>query len=371
MTALMAAMLLAAPSVALWELRSEIRDETAGGFLQAEPSIAYTPGLDDLTASLKYQPRFLLAEPGTDPKSLYLHRGSAEIGWRADPGTLLSLRQNFQYGRDDYSWMTQLADSPTPNFGAVPIQSPLLLMQSSTFAAVQERLSKRLELQATGGWQVSGGANADARATVPLAHSANGVVSAVWTPSTDRISVTASATHTRVLQNATNSSPATLLEGSYFAGHADWTHTMKSLELGGSIGIGRAFGSLQTQWLPTGSVSLRTLPAAAGQRRFGGELVASLVPSVDPFTGTLIERVIGTAALKTVLTRDLSVSAGGGAARDTNGTFSSITQWQGFFNVSNALGSKAAVFAGVRAVSEPSRQWAMVIGFNASRKDVF
>ena len=358
---LLSVLLAYGPSAALWEVRSEVREERPGALLQVEPSAAVSTSLEEFALVLKYEPRFLFPEPGTDRRPLNLQRVAGDVGWRPVNGTLLGLRQSFRYGREDFSWITQLSENPTPSFGLVPLPRPLLLMESVTLASVRQRLSKRVQLELSGGWQVSGGADAEARATVPLARTGMGSISMLWTSSRDRVSLTGSVSHSMLSG----------LQGSVLGGVLDWTHTLRPrVDLLASIGLSRAWGTLQRALLPTGTLAFKVTPMLH-ERRLGGGASLSVLPSVDPLTGTLVGRIVGTATAALLLTRELVLSAGGGAARVTTGPAASTIEWQALANATWALGPRAALFGGMRAVSEPQRQWAAVIGFTASRRDVF
>lgn len=340
---------------ALLSLLSEAREQTGGPLLQLEPSGSLSGAFEDLSLGMIYKPRFLLPAPETDRSFLQLHRAAAEGIYRASSGTWLGLHQELLYGREDFSWQTQLAEDPTPNFSRTPLARAVLIMQSLSSASLRQRLDSHLEINASGGWQVSGGANADARTLIPLARSATGSISGAWTTSRDRLSLAVNGAH-EIVANLT---------GNVVGAVADWQHRFNlGPTLRTSLGVSRAAGSLQRDVFPSGALSFGIEPVP-DRRRLGGSLSLSAQPLVDPQTGTLIERVVAAAAGSVLVTRALTFSAAAAAAKITGGTTASTTDWQAAANATWSFGSHLAVSVGARGVSQPERQWAAFIAVSS------
>jgi hypothetical protein len=368
MLLLLAAMTMAGPPpppaekpAAILVIGSEARQETAGALLQVDPTIGLFGGSEGLSLAAKYEPRFLVESPDSDRSLLQLHRLAANATWRADTGTWVEVQERLLYGRQDYSWLTQLAEDPAPNFSRLPLARSLLTMEATTAASLRRRLESHLELGASAGWSVSGGADDDARTFLPLIHGFTGSVSGAWTRSRDRVSIRIEGGHSIV----------TGVAGNVLGATADWQHVSSAgAVFAGSIGVSQAFGTLQQGTFPTGGLSLRIEPVP-DRRRFGGTVSVLAQPSPDPQTGQLVARLIGTAGGSFLATRSLTFSVLGGLARTTSGNFNSRTDWQASTTASWAVGRQLQLSIGGRTVSEPDRQWAAFVALRAWRRDVF
>jgi hypothetical protein len=342
-------------------LRSEAREQSAGPFLQLAPSVLLSASVDELSTRVLYHPRFLAGTSESDRRFLQLHRASLGGDLQVVRGTLVSLRQDLLYGREDFSWQTQLADDPTPGFSRTPLAQSVLLMQSVTAASLRQRLDSRFQLIVSGSWEVYGGADPDARMLVPLTRTAAGSVAAAWTGTRDRLSLAGNVSHG-------------IVSGTYgdvIGGTADWLHAFRhELQLRTSFGVARASGSLQQDVFPSGGLSIGIEPVPH-QRRLGWSLSISAAPSIDPQTGTLVERASGIATISLPISSALTLSAAGALARRTSGAAAGMTDWQSTANATWSIGRRLAISAGARGVSQPHSQWAAYVAASAWRRDLF
>src|SRR5690242_10832863 len=236
----------------------------------------------DGTLGLGLSPSAVVVSQG----SQLMLRGFAEGGLRLDRGWL-RVRERLGYGKVDLS---PLASTTAPPSGEVP--QPVQPPPASRFVSVQETntavelelaASNRLRFSSQAAWIVSGGTDADARESLPLARGPMARAQLEWRASrleTLRAEVTGSDTR---YSNGRRASVAGLTAGfRTLLGHDS------DLSLSAGPGVGRAeIGAAETRVLPYLLASADYRLTVRNTAFTLGSLVA---PMGDALSGDLIER---------------------------------------------------------------------------------
>jgi hypothetical protein len=327
----------------------------------------------DGTLSLGLQPSAVVSQG-----SQFMMRGFAEGGLRLDRGWL-RLRERLGYGKVDLS---PLAGAPPPAPGEVPrpVQPPpasrfVSVQESNTAVELDLAATSRLRFSSQAAWVVSGGTDADARQSLPLARGPQARGQLEWRATrldTLRAEVTGSDTR---YSNDTRASVAGLTAG--------WRTVLtrdSELSLAAGPGVGRA-ERIEVVGQPPKVTVLPYLLASADyrvtQRDTSLTLGSSVEPMGDPLSGDVIERGSLRASASWAQPRGIGWSARViGSLALTSGSAAATSArrgdkyLQGELSASLPLGTSSSLSAGVRAAfasrplgNEPARQWSAFLGY--------
>jgi hypothetical protein len=281
--------LLGAGLVADGSLRVEARggtsvagqDPSAGSFSADLRSALLGP---DGALRLDIAPTAVLAQG-----SQVFVRGAIEGELRLGQTSILRLRQRGGYGAVDLSPVSAAAqvagaDPATAAPRLPPGSGFALLQESRTAAEVDSALSQRLRISGSAAWTVSGGADAAARAAMPLSRGPQGRATLEWAATRlDLLRAQLAALETRY-SNGRSAAMASLT--------GEWRTTL-SRSADFSLSGGPAIGRISDEGQP-----VRTVPYAVGAadlrlavgRDVRTSAGVSAEPLGDPLTGELVER---------------------------------------------------------------------------------
>ena len=334
--------------------------------------LATAPGPDG-TLRLGLQPSAVVSQ-----QSEVLVRGFAEAGLRLDRGWL-RVRQRLGYGQVDLSPLAATT-ALAPGEVLQPVQPPpasrfVSVQESNTAVELDLAASNRLRFTSQAAWAVTGGANAIARETLPLARGPQARAALEWRATrldTVRSELTGSDTR---YSNGRRASVAGLTTG--------W-RTVLTRESELSLAAGPGVGRAETVEIPGEAPKVTILPyllASADYRLTVKETVVSLGSSVepmgDPLSGDVIERGslrasvgwnpphgIGWSA-RVIGSLALTSGSGGPTSARSGDQF-----LQGELGATLPLGPSSSLSAGARAAfasrplpGQPGKQWGAFLGY--------
>lgn len=290
-------------------------------------------------------------------------RGFAEAELRFRPGARARLRQAGGFGSVDLSPVA-------PGAGPGPVQPPagsrfVSVQESTTSLEVDIAASRRLRLAGSAAWLVSGGSDAQARASLPLSRGPLLRASSEW-----------AATRTGTLRLALQAFDyrySTGRRSSVASFEAGWrTQLARGTDL--SLSLGPGVGRTQADDQPSstllyavGAADLRATPVRDLSVSFG----AAVEPLGDPLTGELVER--GSLRASAVWDRHRLATLTArlvGSVALTSGTGSPTSPQAGDryleaeLSATVPLGARSSLTAGLRAamvsrplLNQPSDQW--------------
>jgi hypothetical protein len=296
-------------------------------------------------------------------------RGFAEAELRFRPGALLRLRQAGGFGSVDLSPVA-------PGAGPGPVQPPagsrfVSVQESTTSLELDVAASRRLRMAGSAAWVVTGGANAEARASFPLSRGPLFRAHFDWTATRrDTLQLEVAGFDYRY-SNGQRASVASLAAGFR-------TQLSRGTEL--SLSLGPGIGRTETQDRPAAAL-VYAVGAADLRSTLVRDLSASigvvLEPLGDPLTGELIER--GSLRASAVWDRHRVVTVAArllGSVALTSGTGSPTSPQagdrylQGELSATVPLDARSSLAAGVRAaflsrplLDQPTGQWVAFASF--------
>lgn len=301
-------------------------------------------------------------------------RGGIEGELRLGQTSLLRVRQRGGYGAVDLSPVSGALQAPAADAGPrlPPGSGFALLQESSTAAEFESAVSQRLRISGSAAWSVSGGADAAARAAMPLSRGPQARTALEWAATRlDLLRAQLAALETRY-SNGRSAAVASLT--------GEWRSTLsRSAEF--SLSGGPAVGRISDEGQP-----VRTLPYAVGaadlraavgrdmQTSFG----VSVEPLGDPLTGELVERASAHVSAGWEPTGRPSVTlrlSGSLALTDGNGGADSAERGDRFLQAELSarvpVSRRTALFLGARGAAlsrplpgQPARQWVAFVGYS-------
>jgi hypothetical protein len=291
-------LLLALGSAVEWEIGalSEARahgsasdGSTVSGSAEVEldPHLSGKVGGRSGDVAASYRPRLYLLTGSGETSLQVLQQGELALQWRAAPGVRLFARERAAYGQTDLSPVSQPIIDPKAPLQASP-NGPLAYQMTETTAGLEAGLGKHSRLALSGGWLVSGGANAAARVDLPLQRG----------PLAD-LSVTADVSRIDSVATqlaATSAMFSTGMRTTVGTAEELWTRSLGwgfGLRLGAGAGVtATRQGSAATSVLvlPVGEAGLSYKPTLRLQKL---ELSVAMrgAPVVDRLTGEAYEQV--------------------------------------------------------------------------------
>lgn len=355
----------------------------AGSVVQGQnpDSVAWSADLlarnsgPDGVLSLGLQPSAVVSQG-----SQFMMRGFAEGGLRLDRGWL-RVRERLGYGKVDLSPLAGAAPL-APGEVLPPVQPPpasrfVSVQESNTAVELDLAASSRLRLSSQAAWAVSGGTDATARESLPLARGPQARAQLEWRATrldTLRAELTGSDTR---YSNDTRASVAGLTTG--------WRTILtrdSELSLAAGPGVGRA-ERIELAGQPAKVTVLPYLLASADYRVTVKDtaliLGSSIEPLGDPLSGDVIERGSLRASASWSPPRSIAWSArviGSLALTSGSGGVTSAQRGdqylQGELSATLPLGTSSSLSAGARAAfasrplgGEPARQWSAFLGYTA------
>ncbi len=302
-------------------------------------------------------------------------RGFAEGGLRLDRGWL-RLRERLGYGKVDLSPLGAVAAPPA---GEVPqpVQRPpasrfVPVQETSTAVELELAATNRLRFSSQAAWNVSGGSDAAARETLPLARGPLARAQLEWQASrleTLRAEVTGSDTR---YSNGRRASVAGLT-----AGYRTLLGRDSDLSLSAGPAVGRAeIDATAPRVLP---YLLASADYRLTVRNTAVTLGSAVAPMGDPLTGDLIERGSLRASAAWNPPRSIGWSAHliGSLALTSGSTAVTSAQRGDQFleaelSATLPLGKSSGLSAGARAAfasralpGQPAQQWTAFLGYTA------
>ena len=303
-------------------------------------------------------------------------RGFGEAELRFGRRAWVRLRQALGYGSVDLS---PVATVVAPAAGPVPVQSPpgsrfVSLEESNTSLDVDATASRRLRIGGSAAWVVSGGADAEARTSLPLTRGPLLRAHLDWAATRlDMLGLELSARDQRYSNELHQRATVASLT-------AAWRmRTGRGTELSLSLGpgIGRAEQDDQpatTVAYAVGTADLRATP----WRDLSASLGASIEPLGDPLSGEIVERGSVRAAAVWDRHRGVSVAArlnasmamtsGMGATAPRSGD----VYLQGELSATVPLSARSNLAVGARGaflsrplLNQPEDQWVAFLSYVA------
>jgi hypothetical protein len=347
---------------------SEARAERGpGAALQLVPLAEIGAQSRTFRASLGYRPRALI---GPDTSTLHiLHRAALAVDWTPSRATRVSAGQELSRGQTDLSWIAAAAEGGVPSLDRYPQFRGIEFQQSQSVLAVDQKLARALQLRLQGSYGVSGGADRQARLSVPLFR--------VWVGGAG---LTAKATRTEsfglgVQASFARSSPqnqkARTLDASFRWEH-DFSRRVRMLA---GAGVGVTHNEITRARpvdtvAPTFVLSLSRRPPARG-KALTYALAVRYVPFVSPTDGSVLFRPEATADVGAPLTNRVSLRLVGAAARVVTFGPNRTLAWGLSGAVETAVGPGLSLSAGIRAVKQPDPTWAVFVAVNISQLGKF
>jgi len=380
MTPLTAMAALAAGFIADGSARLEARGGTTQGG-QDPSSAGVSADLQARASNPDGALRFGLSPSAVRAQGSQLFvRGFAEAELRFRPGAWARLRQAAGFGSVDLSPVA-------PGGGSGPVQAPggggpgpvqpppgsrfVSVEESSTSLELDVAASRRLRLAGSAAWLVSGGADANARASFPLLRGPLMRASAEW--GATRLDTL------RLALQAFDYRYSTGRRSSVASFEAGWRTqlargTELALSLGPGIGRTRADGQPATTLLyAVGAADLRSMPV----RDLSVSIGTAVEPLGDPLTGELVERGSLRASAVWDRHRLLTLTARLiGSVALTSGTGSPTSPQAGDryleaeLSATVPLDPRSGLSAGLRAamvsrplLNQPSDQWVAFVSY--------
>ena len=345
-------------------LRSEARARTPVGSeegtiqeLQLDGRLAFSLFSPTVRLVAAYEPRLRAAREGGIRE--HLHQGILGARWDAAAGRTLRLEERAGFGETDFSPLGAVSAAPD----RLPSSRMAKTVRSATRGSWDEILARGVRLGVTAAWEVSGGADAEARRTIPLQRGPRATALTEWDLSPVSVlglALSGSATH---YSNGTDT----------YLGGAE-LQLRRALEgdltLEGAAGAGGASDGRRTRALPI--AALRARWAVPGSR-FAIEGSARVAPASDWLGAGVYERGEASATVEWLVASDLTLGlrAGGSAAlTDLKGTNAGIATaqagaiWTVSRNFSLDAGVRSAYLARPLA-GDPHLQWLGLVGFSA------
>lgn len=382
LAALFVGLILAASPTYDLSLRSEARGSTDGyGDGQLNPSLSLTVPLGHLSLLGAYQPRILLFEPGLSKKVSVYHSGQIRAEQRFGRSTRLFIDQQASYGENVFSFLVTGADLTLAAFDRTIFDRraqlpPVLYFSETTMLGIDQAFSSKVRLSATASFMYSGGADAAARATIPVTR----------------------APRLRLMlecQLGTHDILLLALDGyaSYFSASqrsyaldtgVGWRHLFsKYSDLDVLLGAGAARDVtpqfIENRLYPYAAASIRRQFIPGARNVLEGRLNLRLAPAIDPFTGRVYLRAdtFGTLTYYPIIHLGLTASLGGsialsGPIQGEKLGFASVSvQYDFNRNLSLSTGVRGQALSGVGnvaqsgAVNVPLSGVANAVGFFA------
>jgi hypothetical protein len=344
------------------QARSTLQTTTPQAAIPATATVPATPataattsttGLDVTTApsailrlhdrrwefTLSYAPSVVLPEvvavqssgPQPNEAPLYMNAGRAVVGWH-DRWVRLALSETASYGQLNSAFLTPAAaipGQPPVVSQTVPIATTIDVVSSSTDAALTAVLDRRTVASVYAGYLVSGGANPSSREVLPEQYGPHASASLDYAASrSDHLTTTAFGTASDftvgtcppTATGAPSPTPTCSPESRLVVAQEVLRHALSgsaSLTLGGGF-AGSAFrtnhgDSYQNNALPVGQAGLSYRFGSYGTSTLAA--TAMLLPSVDPRTGLMTNRLQGALSLIRPLTRALTLRVTANAAQ--------------------------------------------------------
>ena len=301
-----------------FRLRDPGTDPTQAS-LDLETAVDARLALEWRRASLRldYSPHFALWDMNISAiQPTMTNGGSLHAEWR--PGLVhLSLDQSASYGGMNLAsiaLVTAPGATPTapPLVNVVPVSRVLNYVSSATTLSARAEL-RRWTLGSTVSYQLSGGADADARAYLPLQSGPVGELRADYAASHVAHLITVASAQ----QNTFSFGPEATIAGGEERWHHEWSrYTQTQFSLGAS--------AVRSRLGPTAPSESSGYPIAEatvehrrgfGQERFIFRATARVSPMINPLLGTVDERLQGTLGM--TWTHRKLVLAGALAAQQT------------------------------------------------------
>jgi hypothetical protein len=242
-------------------------------------------------------PQMLFADTGSGVVERAFVRARTAVELRGRDVWRVLLRQDGAYGSIDLRPLAGLPpQAPGPPNVQIPPAAPLILLEESISSASLERaLSLRTQFSGEAAWQISGGADAASRASLPLSRGPRVRAQLSFEATRlDGIDGALSAFDTRY-SNGRRASAAALT--------AAWRRMLSrgaTIVLGAGPAVGRGedpiFGTTRSA-LPAARAEARLEPEALGQRGLVVALRLAAEPVGDQISGDLTERGSMTASV--------------------------------------------------------------------------
>ncbi|HET9754856.1 MAG TPA: hypothetical protein VFP52_17920 [Myxococcales bacterium] len=330
--------------------------------------LAQVPGPDG-ALRLGLQPSAVVSQ-----QTELMLRGFAEGGLRLDRGWL-RVRQRLGYGKVDLSPLAS-ATPLAPGEALRPVQPPptsrfVSVQESNTALELELAASSRLRFTSQAAWAVTGGTDAVARETLPLARGPQARAQLEWRASrldTLRAELTGSDTR---YSNGRRASVAGLTTG--------WRTVLTreaELSLAAGPGVGRA--EIDGQDVRVLPYVLASADCRVTVRSSVVSLGSSVEPMGDPLSGDVIERGSLRASVgwnpphaigwNARVVGSLALTSGSGSATSAR---SGDQYLQGELGATYPLGPSSSLSAGARAAfasrplpGQPGRQWGAFLGYS-------
>jgi hypothetical protein len=308
-------------------------------------SAAVPVGSGSFTAS--YTPRILVLEPRSRGPASLLNRGRLFGDWRMGKRERGFVSEDIAYGLEVFSLLAAAAEGrqllDLQSFDRLLTQTqlpPLRIFSESTTLGYEQRINRRLRMLVTATYAVSGGADAAARALLPVQHGPSTHLGLNW-------SVHSRNTLTAFLA-ATAAYFSTGRRAYLVDTSAGWAHRFSdntSLAVALGVGLGSETGEGATRGflaLPYLDARWRREPMAAGRSRssgtssdrsstgsssdrssgtgLGATLHVRVAPVIDPLTGLVSERGDGVAGVDYHPSMKLRLAATGGGGLALSGS---------------------------------------------------
>jgi hypothetical protein len=364
-SALVCSLVLAAPATYDVSLRSEVRGTPEGTTeVQFNPSVsleAPVPGHFSLLGS--YTPRIVLFE-ALAPTATYLHRGRVASFWRAAKGTRLVLDEQLLYGLSSFSWLQTAAEGGAPTFDRLAKVPPLNYFSTSTSFGIEQALSRKVGLGLSAAYLVSGGADAAARAIVPIQRGPRLALRVAWAFATQDSLLGALDAY---------ASSYSSIQTSYVAdANVGWRHVFSRVmdfDMGAGVAVSRekfADSSSSSLYPYFGAGIRRGILEKRGGQYLAGSLRVRLAPAVDPLTGIVYARADLFGNIDYSPIRKLTLAVGGGGSRGLSGVLRGDTLGFAQAYANYELSKHFSVTAGTRAVWLPYFQWANFLAISVA-----
>jgi len=331
------------------EVRSGRPGSTVEGYsltqIEVDPLIGVSGPIRSTRITAVYDPRIILVadeSPSQGGRTVaYLHRGRLVLDAVPSARTRFFINGLFAYGNNDFLPLTSaltpttitgqpptepgstpVAPVPTPGTSRLPDQRFLTVVDLDASAGIVNSVSPRLEWRASAGYRYAGGADAEARASLPLQKGPKGSLGIAWSGSErDTWTSLLDAFDARF-----SSGPHSTIANLSLSWAHSWTRELGTDLVGGVTGFhsvvpdqGAVPGRVENSIRPLGGVGLRY--ALLGRHTFWRTSVSVLcAPLPDPITGLVVQRVGGVAGTALSPTTGLTFEVTGGGAASLDGT---------------------------------------------------
>ena len=323
--------------------------------LELQPFTSLSASLDDLRFNASYAPRLswgFPAQPGSAAGPEVFHSLSVGADWHLARLWNLGVHQGFSFGTRSFSLLAPNgADSLVLAPTRPPSEQSLKVQSLDDSFSLSGALDPRLRFSLSGSWLVSGGADATARASLPLTRVAGTGAALNYLQDThDSYSISLQA-GTLVGRGTGGNGTANASLG--------WLHVFDKVTRVG-LGVGAGYSKSAATPLPgVAPAPPITRLTPSGSARFvtefsrahvGLSLVANLAPVLDNVTGAAYAQLQGTAAASWSGSSLFQAALSAGASQSLRApTGQGVTVAQGDASITcNLVRSEFALQTGLR-----------------------